>query len=98
MKRRVARQQRQKTFARAYGDMIQLIESLPVYVLLKLGRRVASSDYAVRFYRNRQHPKFHLNRPKLRKALRRAWGEGAFEHREQMMVIVEEYLAQLKTS
>lgn len=80
-----------KEFRQKYEieSMERLIERLPVDVLLKVGKRVCSSDYVVRFYYNENHPKFHKNQSALRHALRRAWAMGAFNHREQMMNVIE---------
>ena len=67
-----------KHFGKLFTD---LVDDLPIYVLLKLGRRVCSSDYAVKYYYNKKHKMFHCKKKVLRKAIRRAWGIGAFEHR-----------------
>ena len=68
----------------------ELIDELPVRTLLKIGKRVCSTDYAVRFYYNKQHPKFHLNKEALKHAIRRAWAVGAFNHQEQVIDILED--------
>lgn len=54
----------------------ELINELPIRTLLKIGRAVRSTDYAVRFYYKKEHPKFHLNKEALRKAIRREYGMG----------------------
>ena len=66
----------------------ELINDLPVRTLLKIGKRVCSTDYAVRFYYNKQHPKFHLNKKALQHAVRRAWAVGAFNHKKQILDIL----------
>jgi hypothetical protein len=52
--------------------------------LLEIGRDVAGTDYAVRFYNNENHPKFYKNDDAVRKAINRAFAMGAFNHREQI--------------
>jgi hypothetical protein len=68
----------------------EVINELSVKTLLRIGKRVCSTDYAVRFYYIKQHPKFHLNKEALRHAIRRAWAQGAFKHREQILGILED--------
>jgi len=68
----------------------QVINELPVKTLLRIGKRVCSTDFAVRFYRNKRHPSFHLNKEALRHAIRRAWAQGAFNHREQILDILDD--------
>ena len=70
--------------------VVDIINDLPVRTLLKIGKRVCSTDYAVRFYYNKQHPKFHLNKEALKHAIRRAWAVGAFNHQEQVIDILED--------
>lgn len=65
-------------------EFVELVDDLPIWLLLEMGKRVAPTDFAVRFYYDKRHPKFHLNRKSLRKAIRRAWSRGAFEHPEQL--------------
>lgn len=67
----------------------EVINELPVKTLLRIGKRVCSTDYAVRFYNNKNHPQFYHNKEHLQQAIRRAWAVGAFEHREQILDILE---------
>jgi len=41
--------------------------------LLVIGKRIAPTDYGVRFYNNKQHKKFFHNRETLLKAIRRGY-------------------------
>jgi hypothetical protein len=68
----------------------EVINKLPVKTLLRIGKRVCSTDYAVRFYNNKQHPKFHLNKKALRHAIRREWVQGAFKYQERILDILED--------
>lgn len=68
------------------------VEELPVYVLLKIGKEIASTDFAVRFYHKKNHKKFYKNKRELLRTIRRSYAIGAFEHREQVEEIVEDYL------
>jgi hypothetical protein len=70
--------------------METVINELPIKILLKLGRRVCFGDRAVRFYYDKQNPKFHLNREALRHAIRRSWAIGASQHREQIICILSD--------
>ena len=59
----------------AYGmDFIELTRRLPDKILLEVGKLIASTDYAVRFFKNKGHPKLFHNREALEKSVRRAWG------------------------
>ena len=62
--------------------MIKKINNLPIKKLLELGKKVCFTDYAIRFYYNKKHPKFHLNKEALKHAVRRAYSIGAFNHRD----------------
>lgn len=85
-----------KEFREKTGDDFNdFSKKVPVAVLLAIGRRIASTDYAVRFYDNKQHPKFHTNREALEKAVRRAWSLGAFEHRGQVIELVQREFSSL---
>jgi len=55
------------------------------------GERVCSTDFAVRFFNKKEHPKFYRNREALERAVRRAWASGAFDHRSQIVAEVEKY-------
>jgi len=68
----------------------EVINDLPVKTLLRIGKRVCHSDYAVRFYNNKQHPQFYHNQEALKCSIRRAWGVGAFNHKEQIPDILED--------
>lgn len=64
------------------NTIINLINSAPIYVLLEIGKYVARTDYAICYYNNPKHPKFYREKEKVRKSIRRAYGIGAFDHRE----------------
>ena len=68
----------------------EVINDLPVTTLLRIGKCVRSTDYAVRSYNNKQHPQFYHNQEALKCSIRRAWGVGAFRHKEQILDILED--------
>lgn len=51
----------------------KLMELLTDKELLEIGRKVCSTDFAVRFYHKKYHPKFYKNRSALLHAVRRAF-------------------------
>lgn len=65
-------------------DLVELTKHLTIKHLLALGRIGAATDYAVRFYYNKQHPKFHKNRAALETAVRRAWSTSFRFYGERM--------------
>lgn len=67
--------------------VIASINTESVQNLLKIGKIVCSTDYAVRHYYNRRSRIYHLNREALRKSIRRCYTIGAFNHRK---TIIEE--------
>jgi len=69
---------------------MELTRKMKISTLLAIGERISSTDYAVRFYYKKNHPKFHLNRGELEKSIRRAYGIGAFNHKGQAVEILEE--------
>ncbi len=82
-------------YLEAHGQKMtfeEFLGSLSDEVLLEIGRRVASTDFAVRFYNNPKHPKFHQNSRELVRAVRRAWAVGAFDHREQILDAIKPIL------
>lgn len=58
-------------------------------ILLKIGRATCSTDFAVRYYYNPRHKKFYKQKDKLKKAIRRIWAIGAFNHRKRIIDILE---------
>ena len=70
--------------------IIKKINNSNIETLLKIGKRVCNTDYAVKYYYNKNHPNFHLNKEKLLKAIRRTWTIGAFNHREIIENMLEE--------
>lgn len=69
-------------------NVLKSICNAPVTVLLKIGHVVAPTDYAVKFYYNKQHSMFYKNKEKLRKVIIRAFAMGAFNHREQTILML----------
>ena len=60
------------------------IQDAPIEDLLYVGRLVCSTDYAIRFFKNKNHPKFYKNEEAVRHAIRRAYSQGAFDHAKQI--------------
>lgn len=54
-------------------SMSRVFEKLTVPVLLDIGKIIASGDYAVMYYKNKQHPQFYHNKETLIKAIQRAY-------------------------
>ena len=79
-------------------EFLKLTEKMKISTLLAIGKRIASTDYAVRFYYKKNHPKFHLKREQLEKSVRRAFGIGAFNHKEQAIDILERLEPELMES
>ena len=73
------------------NEFVSLTRTLPVYKLLYIGKRICNTDYAIRFYNNKKHKKFYHNRPAVEKAIRRAYAMGAFNHRERIKEILENW-------
>ncbi|PGP18645.1 hypothetical protein COA01_23165 [Bacillus cereus] len=81
-----------KGFKETHGiSFLDALEKVSIECLLELGKRIASTDFAVRFFNNKRHPQFYRNKEALLKAVRRSYGVGAFEHREQAHQIMEKY-------
>jgi hypothetical protein len=66
------------------------INHLPMKDLLFLGKRFCLTDFAVRFYSNKQHPKFFKNREALVHAVRRAFAMGNKETKRKIKEFFEE--------
>lgn len=62
--------------------IINKINTLPVSKLMPVAKIVCKTDCAVTYYQNKNHPQFYHNQDALRKALRRCFSIGAFNHRE----------------
>ena len=60
------------------------INTAPIESVWKIGKLVASSDYFISYYKNRKHPQYYKNEDGVRYAVRRAFAQGAFNHREQI--------------
>jgi len=69
-----------------------LVSTLPDHVLLEIGKRTCSTDFAVRFYNDKNHKKFYKNRSELERAIRRMYTIGAFNHREIAVQIIQKHL------
>jgi len=62
----------------AEKDIIEIINNAEVEKLIEAGKRIGSTDYAVRFFYSAKHPKFYMNEEALRHALRREATQNAF--------------------
>lgn len=70
-----------------------LLAQLTDAQLLELGKRGASTDFAVRFFHDRHHPKFYHHRPSLLCAVRRAMAVNFPDTKAAMRQRVLEMLA-----
>lgn len=95
---RILRSSRSKCFILKPGEdepiedrlFAEMTKKMKTETLLTIGKRIASTDYAVCNFHKKGHPKFHKNRATLEKAIRRAYAIGAFNHRSQAKEILEE--------
>ena len=69
---------------------MEAINTYPIYKLYPIAKIVCSSDYEVYYYYNRHHPLFYRKPENLRKALRRCYSIGAFDHRETIERMLEQ--------
>ena len=69
--------------------VIDAINTKPIKELLPAAKVVCGSDYAVRFYNNKNHPGFYKNEEAFRKALRRCVAIGAFDHRATIVRMLD---------
>lgn len=65
--------------------LMNSINTFPVSRLLPIARVVCGTDYAVRYYYNKNHPKFYKNEEAFRHALRRCVATNAFDHCQQII-------------
>lgn len=77
-------EQTERETRRKQADELLRKGDIPVKWLLKAGRASSSSDYAVKYYYNKKHPKFYKQKRELLRSVRRAWHENAFNHRERI--------------
>jgi len=71
-------------------QFIEATKEMNIGTLLKIGERIAGNDFAVRFYYKKHHPKFHLNKRKLLKAVRRGYHNTDLENRMEAHKIVRD--------
>lgn len=79
-------------------DYIKYFATLSSKELLHIGKQLAATDYAVRFYNNKKHPKFYKNDSELLRTIRRTYTVGAFDHKERIEKMVIEFLEDGKGS
>lgn len=65
--------------------VIEKINTMPINKLMPVAKIVCGTDYAVSHYQNKNHPKFYHNQEAFRKAMRRCFAIGAFEHRSTIV-------------
>jgi len=74
MKQKEERKALNDSITEAYGmDFVELTKHLPDKTLLEVGKLIANTDYAVRFFKNERHSKFYQNREMLEKSVRHGW-------------------------
>jgi hypothetical protein len=66
----------------------EFIKSATDEVLLAIGNRVCSEEWAVKNYNFKNHPQFYKNRKRLLSALRLQWDGGSFSRRRQIVDFV----------
>ena len=85
MKQKEFRKAINNAITEVYGmDFIELTRRLPDKILLEVGKLIASTDYAVQFFKNKGHPKFYHNREALERAVRRGWSLSFFYSGERV--------------
>lgn len=68
-----------------------LINEANIKTLYKIGKAVCPSSYAVKYYYNKRHPKFHCNVDELKHCIRR---EASINHFNKAEIIREMLLAE----
>ena len=66
-----------------------VINQIPAFTLIRIGRRVCPSYPAVKNYENRQYPQFFHNRETLRQAISEAWEVGDFRQKQRLVLAIE---------
>ncbi|MBT9148134.1 MAG: hypothetical protein DDT32_01904 [Syntrophomonadaceae bacterium] len=74
-----------------YLEFLEKTKTCTIKCLLEIGNRICFTDFAVRFYNNKQHPQFYRQRDKVEKAIRRAYHQNAFNHRQQAEEIMAKH-------
>jgi len=69
--------------------MESVINQIPAFTLIRIGRRVCPDYSAVKNYENRQYPQFFHNRKTLRQAISEAWQVGDFRQKKIIIIAVE---------
>ena len=64
--------------------LLNAINNRPISELLKIGRRVCGTDYAISQYNKKNTPFYHKP-DRVRHALRRCVSIGAFDHCQQII-------------
>lgn len=77
-------------------EFIKKTKTCTIECLLEIGKNICPTDFAVRFYYNKNHPKFYKQRPRLEKAIRRAYTQNAFNHKQQAEEIMKGYKTHLE--
>lgn len=78
-----------KKYAVSDDVLINAINTFPISKLMPAAKLVCSTDYAVRFYNNKNHPKFYRNQEAFRHALRRCVAFNAFNHKETLIQMLD---------
>lgn len=68
----------------------KVLEKLHVPVLLEIGKIIAASDFAVMYYKNKQHPAFYHNKESLIKAVQKAYNKNcSIDRKAQVIDLLE---------
>ncbi|MCT8976743.1 hypothetical protein N4T77_09040 [Clostridium sp. CX1] len=68
--------------------IIDTVNSSTNNVLLEIGRAVAPGEYAVRFYNDREQPRFYKNEERLRYTVQKAILISSFNHWREVIDIL----------
>jgi len=66
--------------------MDSVINQIPAFTLIRIGRRVCPDYSAIKHYDNRQYPQFYHNRETLRQAISEAWEVGDWKQKKQIIM------------
>ena len=69
--------------------MESVINQIPAFTLIRIGRRVCPDYSAVKHYENRQYPQFFHNQETLREAISEAWRIGDWRQKKIIVLAIE---------
>ena len=69
--------------------MESVINQIPAFTLIRIGRRVCPDYSAIKHYENMHYPQFFHNRETLRQAISEAWWIGDWKQKKQIIMAIE---------